>query len=222
MNLETYIKEKYPEKVEEYIRYITPFYYEPGVVYRTLVNGFGEGRPGSKQFMIKNGSYFDNEIHITLVEVNNPADPNHRYGVSLSEAHLKLKRDVEETPKGLLIPNNKSDFIIKHNNKTYRIHQSYWRDYSSKRLGGKIWIHCDEDLPINRHQPYYELYSYFGSKWNLKHVYSYDTTHREQYNIKFGISVRDFKQEVFGNSNIKFIHEPTQVLFDRILDSKKK
>lgn len=219
MDLEIYIKEKYPEKVEEYIRYTTPFYYEPNVEYRTLRMGFGEGIPGAKKFVIKHGSYFDSDIQITLSEVG---DPTHLCGVALSEAYLTLKRNIEETPKGILIPNSKSDFVIKHNNRTYRIHQGYWRDYSSKRLGGRIWIYCDEDLPSNGYRPYYELYSHFGSKWNLKHVHSYDTARRGQYTIKFGISVRGFKETVFGDPNIKFIHESTETLYNRVLENQKK
>lgn len=218
MELIDYIKEKYPDKIAEYHRYITPYYYEPGVVYRTLTMGFGEYRPGIQKFMIKHGSYSDNDIQITLFEVGNP---DHLCCVSLSEAYLKLKRDVEEAPKQLLIPNSKSDFTITHGDKHYSIHQGYWRDYSSKRLGGRIWIYCDEDLPSNGHKPYYELYSYFESKWNFKHVHSYDTVRREIYDIKFGISVRDFKKEVFGDADVKFVHEPTQVLFDRILKITK-
>jgi len=163
--------------------------------------------------MIKNAFYSDTDMQLTLTKIGHPEDS---YGVSMSEAYLKLKREVEEEPKGIPIPNNKSDFNIVVNNKHYRIHQAYWRNYDTKRLGGRLWIHCDEDLPSNRHQPYYELYCYFGSKWHLKHVHSYDSVYREQYDIKFNISVREFKQTVFGDPNIKFIHEPVQELSDKV------
>ena len=61
-----------------------------------------------------------------------------------------------------------------------------------------------QDLPSHRKLACYEFYNIIGGSWTLKHVKSYDSIGRENYDIKFKVSVRQFKEYVFGDPNIKF------------------
>lgn len=219
MELIEYIEKYYPEKIKEYERFSTPHYYEPGPLYRSIVSGFGESSPGRKNFIIKEARYLSDDIYLHLKD---PKDPISEYSVSLFEAHTKLERVNDERPIGLFIPNSKEDLMIEVGGRKYEIHQAYWRGHSDNRLGGRVVVWCEEDEPEYGKKPHYELYSHFGSKWHLKHVYSYDSMRREIYKIKFDISVREFKNIVFGDSNVKFVHESEELLFNRAVDNRNK
>lgn len=192
-NLEKYILLSYPHIIQEYNRKTTSNYYEAGVLYHPITSGFGCTSEGSNEpFEIENGVYLKSgDIQLTLVSKINKY---HRCGVLLSEAHKKIKRiDESVLPIGNPIPNSKKVLYIKD----FRIHQHYFTNHN--KLGGRIIIHKDG------FKGYWELYSYIGnSSFSLKHVHSYDSVNREQYTIKHNVSVREFKQTVFGDSNIKF------------------
>jgi len=205
--LEQYIQKHRPNILDEYKRATTPFYYEPGVIYHPITNGFGCGPQGSNEhFVIKDGTYLKGgEIFLSLQSLDKA---DHRCSVLLSEAHLKIKRvDESVAPIGTPIPNDKEIKYMEIDGKNYTITQLTWRHHSDKTLGGKIWVRCDQ-YPTTKvygqeRAAYYELYSNFGSTWNLKHVKSYDEVAREQYDIKFNVSMREFKRIVFGDPNIK-------------------
>jgi hypothetical protein len=206
-SLEKYIQKTHPSIVEEYKRLTTPFYYEPTVIYNPIRSGFGCGAGGSsKPLVIEKGIYYKNgEITLSLKELG----ADNRYSILLSEAHTSIKR-ADETiePLGLPIPNSKELLHMTIDGKNYVIWQTYFRYYENKRLGGRLIIRCDQWKKFNHSgsekTEFFELYSYIGnSSWSLKHVHSYDSVGREQYKIKHNVSVREFKETVFGNPNIK-------------------
>ncbi len=202
-----YIEKTSPHIIDEYKRKTTPFYYEPDVIYHPITNGYGCGSQGSNErFVIKSGSYSkDGEIQVTMQSLDKP---DHRGIMSMSIAHKQFKR-VDETkqPIGKHIPNNKSHLYINVNGKDYVINQNYFRFHQDKRLAGRVIIICLHSTPTRVYGedklPHYELYSNFGSTWNMKHVTGYDSVGREIYDIKFKVSVREFKEKVFGDPNIK-------------------
>jgi hypothetical protein len=201
MTLEQYINEFHPRIADEYKRYSTPFYYEPDALYHPITNGFGCGTEGSnKRLKIVNASYLKNgERHIKTVNVD---DPSQMYSTEGSTIHTKLKRiDESIAPVGKVIPNDKRFIYILHNGIEYTILQAYWRNHKDNRLCGRIWVSKTADEE-NKKRPYFEFYSYFGSTWALKHVYGYDQ-YDEKYTIKFEVSVRQFKQIVFGSPDVK-------------------
>lgn len=72
--LEGYVKRVHPKVLDEYVRVITPFYYEPNVRYNPITSGFGCGSEGSsKELVIIDGTYHkDGDISMTLQDVNSP------------------------------------------------------------------------------------------------------------------------------------------------------
>lgn len=202
-----YVVKNYPEILEEFRRLTTPFYYEPDIVYNPITSGFGCGPGGSKErFIIKNGTYLKNgDISLHLQSLDKEG---HNCGTYLSEAHKKIAREDESVaPIGKLIPNDRTVKYMTIDGRDYTITQLMWRNYKDQTLCGRIFVNCNQ-FPTSRvygreQQSYYELYCHFGSKWNMKHVTSYDSTGRENYDIKFNISIREFKRIVFGNANIK-------------------
>ena len=205
--LSQYISENYPGIISEFKRATTPFYYEPDVIYHPITGGFGCGPQGSKErFVIKNGTYLKNgDISLHLQSLDNE---DRKCGVNLNEAHKKLVRSDESiAPIGKQIPNDREVKYMTIDGKNYTITQLKWRYYKDNTLCGKIWVNCDK-FPVStvygtERSSYYELYSNFDSTWNLKHVKSFDSVGRENYDIKFNVSVREFKQIVFGDANIK-------------------
>ncbi len=202
-----YVAKAHPHILEEFKRKNTPFYYEPGVVYHPITNGFGCGSEGSKErFIIKNGTYLKNgDISLHLQSLDKD---DHRCGAYLSEAHTKIARaDESIAPIGTPIPNDRETKYMTIDGKNYTITQLTWRNYQDKTLCGRVWVNCDQFPTSNVYgqdsKSYYELYCHFGSKWNLKHVKSFDSVGRENYDMKMGISMREFKQIVFGDANIK-------------------
>lgn len=204
--LTEYVTRTTPNIVKEHIRATTPFYYEPNVIYHPISNGMGCGANGSNErFVIKNGTYTRNgDIQMSLVSLDKP---NHKCCILKSEAHLSIARVEETTPIGKEIPNDRKIKYMTIDGRDYRITQLSWRNYQDNTLCGKIWVRCEQDIPSivwgEKRYPYHELYSNFGSSWNHKHVKSYDSVAREQYDIKMGVSMRYFKEKVFGDANIK-------------------
>jgi hypothetical protein len=206
MELLEYISKNYPETIEEHKRLTTPFYYEPGVLYHPITSGFGtHNRGGNKPLEIIAGTYYrDGDIEVHLKSLK---ESDTKYGVLLSEAHLKIKRiDESIAPVGRKIPNDRNRIYMNVNGIDWNITQMFWRNYGNQRLGGRVWITQDTGTKqyVGNRCPYYELYFVIGKGvWNLRHIHSYDSVGRENYDIKFGISVREFKQRVFGDPNIK-------------------
>lgn len=206
--LQTYIEKNHPEVIAEHRRATTPFYYETGVLYHPITNGFGCGVGGSDEELIIVDADYMKSGSVNL-RIQSLKKPENKYSVTLSHAHTKIARvDESIAPIGNIIPNSKQHIYITVDGKDYSIYQSYGRHYETKVKTGRIIIRCEQDTPSRAcgrdYQPYYELYSHFGSNWTLKHVTSYDSVAREQYTIKHNISVREFKQKVFGNPDIKF------------------
>lgn len=209
-----YIKSDYPEIIEEHKRKTTPFYYEPNVFYHPITNGMGCGSEGSNEpFEIINGTYHRNgEIHMSL---QSATKSEHKICVSLSEAYKKLKRidDLgvnENKVHGLTIPNSNQQIYMNNDGKDYSITQLYWRDYYSNKLGGRVIVTCLQDKPSivygSEKMPYYKLYSVNGDGdgcWNLEYVHSYDSIGREQYDMMYSITVKQFKSIVFGSHDVK-------------------
>lgn len=207
MELDKYIQDNYPHIIAEHKRATTPFYYEAGVEYHPITNGFGCDSGGSdERFIIKDGTYLKNgDVQMTLESLDKK---DHRCIVRLSEAHTKIARvDESVQPKGNPIPSNKRVKYMTVNGMNFTITQFSWRGYKDNKLCGRIWIHCDQ-YPKSRvwgedKSSWYELYNYLGNGWNLKHVKSYDSVGREKYDIKFNVSMREFKRIIFGNQDIK-------------------
>lgn len=200
MELAEYFKTFHKKAYDEFVRFTTPNYYEPNIHYQLIDSIRG------LTYEIVSGTYMrDGDIHMTLRNVKNHT---HKISIHKSEAHLALKKvDESQLGVGLSIPNDKSNIYMIIDGVEYSIWQAYWRNYNDKTLGGRVIIRRTSDKPVKTNygekQPYFELYSHFGSKWHLKHVYSYDNVNREQYDVKFNISVREFKEKVFGNPNVK-------------------
>ncbi len=207
--LEQYVSENYPKISEEFKRLTTPFYYEPNVIYNPIRSGFGCDSNGStKPLIIVNGDYYKSgAIQIKLKELNGDST----YTVSKNELHTSLKRaDESVEPQGLTIPNSKKIIYKLIDGKEYVIWQTYFRDYTTKKLGGRLIVKCDQWKNFlawgSKYDEYVELYSYIGnSSWTMKHVYSYDSVGREQDTITHNVSVRKFKEKVFGDPNVKLI-----------------
>ncbi len=200
MELFEYINLYHNKTYQEFVRFTTPNYYEPNIQYQLIDD------PRRLTYEIVSGTYMrDGDIQMTLRNVKNHTQ---KISVTKSEAHLALKK-VDETQLGvgLSIPNDKTNIYMIIDGVEYNIWQAYWRNHNDKTLGGRVIIRRTSDTPVKTNygykQPYFELYSHFGSKWHLKHVYSYDSVNRELYDIKFNISVREFKEKVFGNPNVK-------------------
>lgn len=201
MDIQKYLEQNHPKVVEEYIRFTTPSYYEPNILYHPITNGMGCGFEGSNEpFEIINATYLKNgEMNINLRSTKKDT----KIQIRKSEIHTKLKKiDESVVSKGIPIPNDKYVTYMTINGVGYVIIQSYWRDYSKKTLCGRVFVKCS-DIDGDK-QPYFELYCHFGSTFNMKHVYSYDSAGRENYNFNKNISVRKFKELVFGNPNVKF------------------
>lgn len=200
LTLEDYIRIYHSTINDEYFRFITPFYYEPGVLYHPITNGYNCGIEGSNvPFKIIKADYLSNgDCHITLEN-----DKGDKFGANKLDIHKKFKR-IDETiaPIGNIIPNSKRFIYIMHNNERYIIHQSYSRHYSNNRLGASIIVTKDDE---KKNTPYFHLYSHIGdSKFSCKTVKSYDNIGRENYDFYRNITVREFKKLIFGDSNIKF------------------
>lgn len=208
MDIQKYFEENYPKAVAEFVRFTTPSYYEPNILYHPITNGMGCGFEGSNEpFKIINATYLKSgEMHIML---QSTWKSDHKIIINKSEIHTKLKK-IDETveSKGVLIPNDKRVTYMTIDGVQYQIWQAYWRNHDKKTLGGRVTIrrssvdHMSDSYGRQRH-PYFELYSHFGSTWNLKDVHSHDSIGQEQYTFKRDVTVRQFKELVFGNADVK-------------------
>ncbi|MFW6242835.1 MAG: hypothetical protein ACOC2W_01615, partial [bacterium] len=96
IQLEEYIKKNHINVLEEYIRFITPYYFEPNIEYIY--------KNSDKILIIQNAVYSRNGDIIELI-LYNKKNKNERYIIKYSEAHLKLKRlDEGVLPTGKKIP----------------------------------------------------------------------------------------------------------------------
>jgi hypothetical protein len=197
-----YIKENNPAILEEYKRFSTPFYYETGVEYHPITNGFGCGPEGSNErFVIINGDYRSNgAVHLSMQAVK---DKTRKVSVLLHEAHKKMKRvDDSVAPVGRPIPASHDTIYMTVNGVEYTIWQAYWNN--GKQPMGRIIIKYGEPQYKNRN-PYYEVYSYVDKgKWSIKHVTGYDSVGREHYTITHNLTLKDVKNSIFGNPEIEF------------------
>lgn len=204
-----YIENNYPEIIEEHKRATTPFYYETGVEYHPISSGFGCGQGGSSEkFVIVNGDYIKGELKYCYMR--SLYSPDRNYVLTMEDAHKQMKRvDESVAPLGNVIPDTNRFICLRHNGCNYTITQGWWRDYNSGTLRGRIIVHCEEDKEYYRRKPYHELYiAADGKHFCLKHVHSYDSGGREQYNFTKKISVREFKELIFGDPKFKLINDP--------------
>jgi hypothetical protein len=218
-SLEDYVKKDYMHIHEEWVRKNTPHYYETGVLYYPITNGFGTQTGGNpnKHLRIEHATYIKGgKRFIHLIEMNPPKGQTpSAYGSEDETIYKQLKRvDESILPVGNVIPHDNSRIFFTYNGIDYSIYQAYWRNYGDERLGGRITIRkvginingVKFPMPKELSEEYFELYSVIGkSEWNLKHVKSADKLGREDYDIKFKVSVREFKKFVFQNPNVKFI-----------------
>jgi len=100
--------------------------------------------------------------------------------------------------KRMLIKNNRKLLKVIIDNRTFIVRQAYFRCNNNK-IGGRVLI-----TEINGNT--WEYYSVIGnSQWNLK-----TTTPnllRPIPTVDFNVPVRKMKEIVFGDSNVKFVHE---------------
>ncbi len=119
-----------------------------------------------------------------------------------------MKRvDESVMPIGRHIPNSRKCIHMIRGGVEFTIWQAYWRSYDTKTLGGRVTVtrsdgRVSSTLGGDRKE-YHQLYSHFGSVWHLQHTKSWDSVARENYDIKKNVSVREFKEIVFGDPNVK-------------------
>lgn len=212
MTLEDYVLEHKPSLYEEYKRATTPHYYEGGgVLYHPITNGYGCGSEGSSEpYYIEKVSLIDGgkDYNVTLRSV---IDNSHAGGCKFSELPKSFARiDETEKPIGIKVPYDKQYLHLTINGIEYNVFwwlqhekETSWNEKAKWR--GQVGVSSDSFPVINGHRTYYKLYiTCYGDEFFLQHTYSYDSVGREQYNMYRGISVREFKEKVFGDANVKF------------------
>jgi hypothetical protein len=207
MTLEQYVKERHVSVNEEYVRFITPNYYVANGEYNPIRGGFGCSGPNSKILVIApKCMYTKEDLHIELYEKSKPSQ---RYICMKSELHTSLKRVIEqESYEGELPRNNGVKKYMTIGESEYSIWMPTWRHYQSGKLQFRMIVRRSTDELVKTNygfsQPYFEVYnSASNGSFCLKHVYSYDTVQREQYNLKFGVSGRQIKEAIFDDANTK-------------------
>ncbi len=206
MELQSYLDKYHPDISAEFIRASTPFYYEPGVRYHPIRSGMGCGSGGSSEpFVIKDADYIkDGSMHVNLY---NPDKPEHRIILTSDELSSAIKR-IDDTiaPVGKSIKNSRRRLYMSVDGIDYDITQMYFRNYDDKKLSCRIWVSRSCDSPVktnfNIHQPYFELVGTRKSLTMIK-IFNWDSISRSQETYKHNVTVREFKQTVFGNPNIK-------------------
>ena len=196
---EEYVRINYSNIIDEYYRYSTPFYYEMGVEYEFI----NQEVYYKDIFLIENGRYSING-KLQSIRLYCKSKPDLKISYNIKDIPLKIKR-VDETikPIGNLIPQDKQFFHLKFNDTTFTIFQTYSRDYSSNYLTGRVIVKSDKMKRVNGYDEYFELYNYINKGWSLKHVFDFDSIGRENYKLTHNITVRNFKEIVFGDANIK-------------------
>jgi hypothetical protein len=207
ISIQEYIEKNHPEIIEEHRRLTTPNYYFAGGEYNPLRSGFGCIGASNKILVMSDiADYVKGDICLTLYDKDKPSN---KYSVSLSKAHRDIK--LAEEPKvfdGKLPKNSGVHKYITRNGCEYTIYLNTWREYQKNTLCVRMIVHRSIDAPVKVYgvnkQPYFEVYSHFGSRMHLKHVHGYDSVGREMYNgIKFDINVHKVKELIFGDPNIK-------------------
>lgn len=216
MDIKEFIAEKHPDLIDEFHRYTTPNYYETGVLYYPITNGFGTSAGGNKHKHLKitgwNASKGD--LSMTLQDIKE----GNKYSVSIYEAYHKLVR-VNPNEVAKYNVNVVSGMrYLEHKGEEYTVNIMKWVDYHSKRLNCKVWIRRLSDIPVRVYgedrKPYYELYSVIGKgSFSLKHVHSYDSVAREQYTMKHNISVKEAKKIIFGDDYVIIPNLPEATIF---------
>lgn len=202
--LEKFLEEHYPTSLEAYKRRSDPFYYEGDTLYHPIASGFGCDDKGSKEpLKIMSASLINNGEDYVL-SLQSQTNKNNKYSIRLSQACFSIAR-FDETIIGTGIPvkASRNSFSIVNDGVTYEIYQSFHRNFDGK-ITGRMFVHSESFGKSYGKRHYYDLYIATGdSVFFLKEVYAYDSVHREQYNIHKNLTVKQFKEKVFGNANIK-------------------
>lgn len=220
-NLIDFLESEHSDIMEEFKRQATANYWQAGVAYNPITGGFGTARASNKRMIIKHARVSKGKCFLHL-EDERPTKGHNGYEVDIAEAHKKLKRADEnkDTIYEFNMPNLGDTRYLTVNDVEYVVRLITWREYKTERLCCRIWINEKNPTQIyntgfTTYSPYYEIYSHFGSKLNLKHVKSWDSVGRENYDIKLGISMRDIKSRIFGDPNVKVPPiVPTEELFE--------
>lgn len=202
--LEKFLGEHYPKSLEAYKRRADPFYYEGETLYRPITSGFGCDDKGSNEpLKIVSASLINNGEDYVL-SLQSQTNKNNKYSIRLSQACFSIARfDDTVIGTGIPVKASRNTFSFVSNGVTYEIYQSFHRNYENK-LTGRMFIHSEAFGSSYGKRHYYDLYIAAGEPtFFLKEVYAYDSVQREQYTIHRNITVRQFKEKVFGNANIK-------------------
>ncbi len=215
MELKDFLIDKHPSIMDEYRRYTTPNYYENGVLYYPVDGGFGNLN-GSKNQRLKliSSSISKNNIEMTFEDIKSKT----KYCCFITEAYKKLARVDENSPCKYNVNITSGTRYLIHNGSEYTIQLMYWLNHEGKRHDSKIWIRRLND-PVQfmygrNYEPFYELYSVIGkSSFSLKHVRSYDTVARENYDFYANLTIRRAKEIIFGTSDVKIPALPDASIF---------
>lgn len=204
ISLEEYVIKSNSDLYSEYQRMITPFYYETGVLYHAITSGYSCGSRGSKNPLLITDCHSESNGDFSI-NLQSQLKPENKYSVRWSEIHRSIKRiDDTATPIGNLIPNNRKVIYPIINGIEYSVVQHKWNNYYTGKLAGSITVREEDPTLINGCAPYYMLYT-ASDRAFIKHVYSYNTVKRAQYYIISDVTVKKFKEIVFGNPNAKLI-----------------
>lgn len=186
--LEDFVKKHDSNLFEAYKRLNTPNYYECGVLY-TAING-------GKELLFENCTVYKDKVFLHFKNIKT----GEKYGGDMIDVHFKMKRIDENVKYNKCLINDKSVKYVDINDNHFDITCHKWRNYTDKELGGRLWVYSSKEPNM-----FWELYSHFGSKKHLKTVTNNNRkpNDREVYNIKYDISMRDFKKLVFGDPNVK-------------------
>lgn len=191
-----FLQEYHPETLEQHKRLTTPNYWECGVVYNPQVSGFGCSGKSEKKLVLKDATVYKEDKHFTLYELN---DPKQRYICTEKEAPFKLKRFDESVEyKDNMINDGVISYLTIGDNE-YKIRKYFDKSYSTGKVIFVIWV------SVNNSSVTWEYYNRIGKaepvlKVNKPRKHYLD---REDYDIHYKVSVRKFKEMVFGDPNIK-------------------
>ena len=194
ISFEDFIKTHYPDTLEEYKRLTTPNYWECGILYYPMTSGCSGIGKMYRTMKLVNATVFKNDKHFNF----DYTDGTGAAQIKESEAHFKLMRVDENVEYKDNIINDGTISYITINNIEYKIRQYYFRNYSTNRIAFRCFVSSDQ---LENSYEYYNLIGKGESILKTNKPQRHLT--REEYNIQFKVSVRQFKQIVFGNPNIK-------------------
>lgn len=198
MDINEFLLKNYPDKLEEFKRANTLNYYEAGKKYKF-------NKAHGRTVILNDCELHEDMLALSLTDINDGS----KYSVDIEEAFSTLTKVDDDGIYNFNMPVKNGSRYFEVNGIRYSIHIMRWHGYNSKKLESKVWIRnltnpWTKKMYGRDYTAYFELYSLLGDgKWNYKHVHSYDDLAREQYDIKFNVSVRKAKELIFGDANVK-------------------